>query len=249
MLGLFTHLSLKAPTSDQFAYLKEYLSIMQPVSSYLDVMQGEAHSYLGSVLPILVKLRTKLRSLSLTVPTSITLRTGLLTSLDKRFGELFDNDAHIIAAIVHPQFKLHWLYFDAEKAEKYTDLVQDLLAVDNFENHCTNEELDQNQNFNSTAGTPVEELMHFPVHQTRPLSEFDQYLNDPREDLNMLDSYPNIKKMFIKYNTPIPSSAPVERLFSVANLILTSRRNRLSDLYFQLVLLLKIYFLRPDFQF
>ena len=47
--------------------------------------------------------------------------------------------------------------------------------------------------------------------------------------LLMLDNYLTIKSLFNKYNTAMPASAPVERLLSVAILVLTTRRSRLSD--------------------
>ena len=46
-------------------------------------------------------------------------------------------------------------------------------------------------------------------------------------------SYPNIYKLFVQFNTPIPSDAPIERLFSIAALIMTARRENLSDLLFE----------------
>jgi len=49
-----------------------------------------------------------------------------------------------------------------------------------------------------------------------------------------------IKQLFLHYNTTLPSSAPVERLLSAAALILTKKRNRLSDEQFESLLLLKV---------
>jgi len=66
-----------------------------------------------------------------------------------------------------------------------------------------------------------------------------QFLSDPSHELEQLKKYPVVARVFIKYNTSVPSSAPVERLFSQAGLILTPRRNKLSDESFETLLLLK----------
>ena len=50
---------------------------------------------------------------------------------------------------------------------------------------------------------------------------------------------PNYKKFFIKFNTRLPSSTPVEQLFSLGGLIATLQRKRLSDEHFEELLLLK----------
>jgi len=65
-----------------------------------------------------------------------------------------------------------------------------------------------------------------------------QYLRDPSHDFHQLSSYP-IACVFLKFNTTIPPSAPVERLFSTAGQILLPRRNRLSDDMFEKLLVLK----------
>jgi len=49
----------------------------------------------------------------------------------------------------------------------------------------------------------------------------------------MLDRHPEVRKLFIKYNIAIASSAPVERLFSTVALVLSKRRNCLSDTFFE----------------
>jgi hypothetical protein len=71
------------------------------------------------------------------------------------------------------------------------------------------------------------------------LSELDSYLSDVSKDIASLNSYPLVKQLFCQYNTPLPSSAPVERLFSIGGQILTPRRNRLSDDNFEMQLLLR----------
>jgi hypothetical protein len=59
------------------------------------------------------------------------------------------------------------------------------------------------------------------------------YLDDRSKELNSLNSFGYVRATFIKYNTTLPSSAPVERL------ILTPRRNKLSDVMFEKLLMLK----------
>jgi hypothetical protein len=60
--------------------------------------------------------------------------------------------------------------------------------------------------------------------------------------MKMLNQYPTIKKLFNKYNPAIPSSVPVERLFSQAALVITVRRNRLPEILLEKFLLLKMSF-------
>ena len=83
--------------------------------------------------------------------------------------------------------------------------------------------------------------MSFDDRQPSTESELERYLNDKEKRLEMLDKYPNIKKLFMRYNTMLPSSAPVERLFSMAALVLTGKRANLSDTLLEHLILLKIY--------
>ena len=70
-------------------------------------------------------------------------------------------------------------------------------------------------------------------------SEVSNYLADPDSSLAMLNKYPMVKAVFTEFNTTLPSSAAVERLFSVGGQIETPRRNQLSDSNFEKLLMLK----------
>jgi len=67
-----------------------------------------------------------------------------------------------------------------------------------------------------------------------------QFLNDKDRELSMLHRHPEVKILFLRYNTTLLSSAPVESLFSAGAPVLTKRRNRLSDALFESLVLLKL---------
>ena len=73
------------------------------------------------------------------------------------------------------------------------------------------------------------------------LDEVDFFLKDKDQSMDILKKYPQIQLLFIKYNTSIPTSAPVERLFSIAAIVLTVRRNRLADCMLEMLIILKIF--------
>ena len=66
------------------------------------------------------------------------------------------------------------------------------------------------------------------LRESPPLKHFDLsvFSND------------TIKDLFIKFNTPIPSSAAVERLFSTRKDVLRPKRSRLTDKHFEMLLFL-----------
>lgn len=66
-----------------------------------------------------------------------------------------------------------------------------------------------------------------------------KYLDDKRSGINSLNDYPIVKKIFLRYNTCLPSSAPVERLFSFASIVNSPRRNALSDSSFEKLVIMK----------
>jgi len=89
--------------------------------------------------------------------------------------------------------------------------------------------------FSTSSGSGASQLNRNDKTQLK----YAQYLEDSCTEFNMLHKYPYVKQVFMKYNTPVPSSAPVERLFSFGGLIHAIKRNRLSDKMFEALLMMK----------
>ena len=66
------------------------------------------------------------------------------------------------------------------------------------------------------------------------------YLEDSRKDLVMLNSYPTVKQLFLRFNATLPSSAPVERLFSFAGIISRPHRRKIGDRLLEKLLLFRL---------
>lgn len=63
--------------------------------------------------------------------------------------------------------------------------------------------------------------------------EFQRFSQEQKNDLSILHAYPIIKSAFLKFNTLLLSSAPVERMFSFATMFNIAKFNRLTDENFE----------------
>ncbi len=78
-----------------------------------------------------------------------------------------------------------------------------------------------------TSEGSEDDLLNFDNVVSSTKDEMDSYLSDKDKSLAMLDRRPALKKGFLSKNTSLPTSAPVERLFGIAPLVLTDRIIRL----------------------
>jgi len=79
------------------------------------------------------------------------------------------------------------------------------------------------------------DLRHNEEQETQPHL---RYLQDSSCELSMLNKHKSVKSIFLRYNSTIPPSAPIERLFSTGAIVLSKRRNRLNDDLLEKLLLL-----------
>lgn len=134
-----------------------------------------------------------------------------------------------MASCLHPKFKLNWLIGEKKKiAENY---LEELLGIQPDEIIPNLDKTDDNQdNF-------------FEFHEQMDESneeELQRYLKSKSCNIEMLHDFPKLKTYFINYNTALPSSASVERLFSISGHILRPQRCNLNDDSIEHLLLLKI---------
>lgn len=228
-------------------YLEEFIECVSPIAISLDRLQGDKNCFYGELLPILMQMRRTLQKLKLRhLKYCTSLVSVRLRSLEKRFNDYYSfssqrNDA-ILASVSHPFFKLRWV-----PKEKRND-VKDLL-FNEAESLCSHETVKDTESslsktssetfFSFEEGTSSDEsTLNVSTKNTVQL-ECLQYLQNNDGSLESLKNFPVIRKLFMKYNTPLPSSAPVERLFSYGSMIMRPRRRKMNDDTFEKQLLLR----------
>ncbi|KAF0738974.1 Dimer Tnp hAT domain-containing protein [Aphis craccivora] len=126
--------------------------------------------------------------------------THMVTDNASNFGKSFK-----IFSLSNPKFKLNWV------PVRYKDMCSKL-----FIDEC--KIFVSNQSDYPSVNIDDEES-----------DESDSDNSIPKIDLDLLDDFHHIKQIFLKYNTTLKSSGPVERLFSKAMQVFTARQNRLND--------------------
>ena len=85
------------------------------------------------------------------------------------------------------------------------------------------------------------DLYDFEENDTQG-SEVDEFLSCKNRTLTIFnnDSFPNVKRVFMKFNAPEASSARSERLFSGGKLIFETKRTSLGDANYEKLLILSV---------
>uniref|UniRef100_A0A8C6Q7X7 HAT C-terminal dimerisation domain-containing protein n=1 Tax=Nothobranchius furzeri TaxID=105023 RepID=A0A8C6Q7X7_NOTFU len=220
-------LGIKCFTEKEYQFLKEYISVMKPLTVALDILQGDECPY-GALLPTLTSLMSK----TLALKDDLSKMTATLPDAIKtRFNAVLESQEGRLAAATCPKFKLRWLRDECSRVQ-----VKELLITECRTTAAATAEVPQDS---QTPASP--DKMDFFDFEIQPRESFSaenevtDYIRSGHE-LEILNQFPKVKKIYMKYNTPTPSSAPVERLFSLGGLVLSPKRNRLSDRRFEKLL-------------
>ena len=163
--------------------------------------------------------------------------------IKSRFNDYFSFEYSINSAIIviisNPKFKLNWLSNYLEEKDMLLSTVKKYVRP--------NRHIPDNEVYITTPEQSETNSDEFYVIDDNGLStskstveiEILNYINSKNTNLDMLNNDPIIKMLFIKYNSILPSSAPVERIFSISTNINKPKRNKLNDINFALLVLLK----------
>ena len=140
----------------------------------------------------------------------------------------------LLATISHPYFKLKPIL-----KEKRDALKQQLIDTANKLSSNVSEGFKCNKSSDTFFHWSDDEEETPQTQKNITSIEVLQFLEDSNNNLKSLCCYPKIKNVFLKFNRSLTLSAPDERLFSFASIILQGRRERLTDKNFEKLTLLK----------
>lgn len=225
--------------AEEVALLKEYVTVFHPLAFALELFQAEQKCYLGLVIPTLLSLKNKLSEQKDSASYLGDVINAVVLAIDVRFQELFSSTEARIATATTPQFRLWWM-----GASEREDMCT-LLATEASQMDPTNV---VEANTSRRVGTIKSEDDFFSYGAAKPavqiqqrgvMEEVRKYVEGSGKSLDCLQDFPRVKQLFLKYNTTLPSAAPVQRLFSQKGNLVTSQRNILTDDYFERIQLLR----------
>ena len=237
-----TKLELQCFSEREFKFLKEYVLVLKPLSRGLDILQGEDNCFFGTLLPTLETIIKKVIALQ---PDLSYMTCGLAgaikDSIRRRFEQVLQSNSAILAAVTSPKFKLKWVESQDTKDLYKQMLLQEMRSLAaGIEVAVVQDSQDEMAESTRSKKDDFYDLKS--DDESAPESNVDMEANDYLVNARSIDNlhkYPLVKKLFLLYNTALPSSAPVERLFSLGGLVLSAKRNRLVDQRFEKLLLMR----------
>jgi hypothetical protein len=244
---VFRKIGLEPLKQSEFDVMEEYVLVMKNVAIALDGLQGESTGYVyGLLLPTISTLVRRLGSLHFKNSGMGIMRDHVLQDVRTRFNYLMDplsDDASdaFLATMTHPTLRKFILLDSTIKKKAQEIFLEKLRDFVNEDNNYVSAAVAQ-----PTIKTPLLKFLDLPsTSQTAVSRDISQdegidFLSDMSdESLSLLRKYPSVKRMYMRYNVTMPSSAPVERLFSYAGMVFTKKRNRLTDEHLEQYVLLK----------
>ena len=228
--------------------LVELSSILEPFEKATLLVQKEKNVSGSLPIPVTLGLKHQIKQLMLTYNNKMI--STLKSSLESRF-EIYECDtSYMLSSMLDPRFKQRWCV--EENVARMTELLKQTVA---HINPCSSDD-DEFINsppakkakadlFSFMPTTPTSKRVR---HQSSGPSEVDFYLGEPCIEMSEdplgfwkknAGRFPQLAISATKYLAIPASSAPVERLFSIAGKVFRPDRSRLNDDTFERLMFIK----------
>ncbi|KAG0717505.1 hypothetical protein GWK47_054310 [Chionoecetes opilio] len=244
--------------------LQEYVKVLAPVVEALDMLQGEEHAFMGNLLPFLSLMRQELQDLERedlrhAKPLVRALLEGVQgyshKGFEARFGSLFRNKRLLMATAIHPGFVpgfIRRMHLSEDLYPENKDrLIRELKELVK-NGHEAVEAQDAKEEPQSKYSKFMAKARSLGSEEERQQESVTDHMEGQVNNFKGIKTgepvtrelFPFLHRdewveVFIKYNTPLPSSAAVERLFSSGGDILRSKRASLTAANFESLVFLK----------
>ena len=241
--------------------LAQYCKIMKPVATCLDTLQSEVNPYMGILLPTIKLMKDQVAGLRR--DNSIVEGQALITyllenpqnprvALKGRFEKMFEDKDLLVATALNPHFKLSVVGYlnPALKGDIKRQIVRQMVI-----------RASPGEETGGETGQMQKEDEEDPFKYMRDDDDLlarkgvlEEDIEKAYDEWNRIrvnsklrvsyDQFPLLHRvawldMFLKYNTPLPSSAAVERLFSSGSDILRPKRTNLTADNFEKLVFIK----------
>jgi len=247
LLEIMSTLDLPAFNEAELDYLGEYCIVLRPIAMAVDRLQSQDSCYYGELIPTLFAVQAKLYDLQVSnLRYTSTLLQAILGGFESRFCSYLqlttDVNEAILATTTHPFFKMRWIppRLSGEKWRIHQLLLRSVEELDGMvaesEVPSSDHQDDEEEDFFVFSPDETDTWERPEIITSHSQAEFEtlRFLEDSRRELRSLELYPRIKLLFGRFNTTLPSSAPVERLFSFAGI---SSRRLAPEMFEKLVVL------------
>ena len=214
---------------------------MKPLCQSLDILQSEEKAYYGILLPAVLVCAKKLTDIQEFDDLAVCkpLLFAILGGLKRRFQPCVETINCMLSAAFDPHFKLLWiplLGFEdvagvrVKIQQKMTLIVNNKVETDTHSTSCQSASSDDE----FFGGALAEKQQG-----NSSMKLLDDFLKEKHEfqskGIATLLYSTTLRELFVKYSTAIPSSAAVERLFSLGKDVLKPKRSGLSDEHFEML--------------
>lgn len=241
--------------------LEDMLVILEPLEEATDCAQRQNSVSSSLIIPCVLGLKFHLEEIQSKYNSALI--SGLQKSVKKRL-EMYENIKTLqLSTILDPRFKMDWCSDDGKKENMKSSMLTTAhfmtqnLTTSSYSRSKATKYSDGNLCMAEITQPKRKKLfsfMNFTSNASQRLGqesvtdELRRYLAQPclSEETDVMpywmvhmSSFPTLAKMARKYLAAAASSAPVERMFSIAGKVFRPDRCRLTDNNFETVMFIK----------